>query len=203
MRRREASINDLLILETDRKFFWPLSLRPADHPASPDAFRALESRKELKPPRPQGPRGIGPTPTGVWQVLGKRTSHSRARSFVMGTCHDHGHRTPPEAGEFAKATANPRFFRNTSVPEKGRETVDEVQAGPLTKLPVDLEGSRSRAGRAGRSRSRSSGRKTSRDSFPSSSVFTGPAGSSAISTPTTGSSESWWSVPRGRGGGAP
>lgn len=33
MRRREASINDLPILETDRKFFWPApGPRPADHP---------------------------------------------------------------------------------------------------------------------------------------------------------------------------
>ncbi|AGA25291.1 nuclear transport factor 2 family protein [Singulisphaera acidiphila] len=33
MRRREASINDLPILETDRKFFWPApGPRPADYP---------------------------------------------------------------------------------------------------------------------------------------------------------------------------
>jgi nuclear transport factor 2 (NTF2) superfamily protein len=33
MRRREASINDLPILEADRKFFWPApGPRPADHP---------------------------------------------------------------------------------------------------------------------------------------------------------------------------
>ena len=33
MRRREASINDLPILESDRKFFWPApGARPADHP---------------------------------------------------------------------------------------------------------------------------------------------------------------------------
>jgi nuclear transport factor 2 (NTF2) superfamily protein len=32
MRRREASINDLVIAEADRKFHWPLGPRPADHP---------------------------------------------------------------------------------------------------------------------------------------------------------------------------
>lgn len=32
MRRREASINDVPIRETDRKFHWPLGPRPADHP---------------------------------------------------------------------------------------------------------------------------------------------------------------------------
>jgi hypothetical protein len=33
MRRREASINDVSILETDRKFFWPApGPRPTDHP---------------------------------------------------------------------------------------------------------------------------------------------------------------------------
>jgi nuclear transport factor 2 (NTF2) superfamily protein len=37
MRRREASINDVAILETDRKFFWPApGPRPADHPGIPD-----------------------------------------------------------------------------------------------------------------------------------------------------------------------
>jgi nuclear transport factor 2 (NTF2) superfamily protein len=32
MRRREASINDVRIAETERKFRWPLGPRPADHP---------------------------------------------------------------------------------------------------------------------------------------------------------------------------
>jgi nuclear transport factor 2 (NTF2) superfamily protein len=37
MRRREASINDVPILETDRKFLWPApGPRPADHPGIPD-----------------------------------------------------------------------------------------------------------------------------------------------------------------------
>jgi uncharacterized protein len=37
MRRREASINAIPILETDRKFFWPApGPRPADHPCIPD-----------------------------------------------------------------------------------------------------------------------------------------------------------------------
>jgi uncharacterized protein len=37
MRRREASINDVSMLETDRKFFWPApGPRPADHPGIPD-----------------------------------------------------------------------------------------------------------------------------------------------------------------------
>ncbi len=32
MRRRLACINDLPIEEADRKFFWPLGARPAEHP---------------------------------------------------------------------------------------------------------------------------------------------------------------------------
>jgi uncharacterized protein len=37
MRRREASINDVSIRESDRKFFWPApGPRPADHPGIPD-----------------------------------------------------------------------------------------------------------------------------------------------------------------------
>ncbi len=32
MRRREASINDVPIRESERKFFWPSGPRPADHP---------------------------------------------------------------------------------------------------------------------------------------------------------------------------
>jgi len=37
MRRREASINDVPILESERRFFWPApGPRPADHPGIPD-----------------------------------------------------------------------------------------------------------------------------------------------------------------------
>ena len=37
MRRREASINDVAILDTERRFFWPApGPRPADHPGIPD-----------------------------------------------------------------------------------------------------------------------------------------------------------------------
>lgn len=32
MQRRQASINDVPIPETDRRFHWPLGPRPADHP---------------------------------------------------------------------------------------------------------------------------------------------------------------------------
>lgn len=32
MRRREASINDVAITETERRFHWPLGRRPDDHP---------------------------------------------------------------------------------------------------------------------------------------------------------------------------
>jgi len=32
MQRRHASINDLAIAETERKFHWPLGRRPDDHP---------------------------------------------------------------------------------------------------------------------------------------------------------------------------
>ncbi len=36
MRRREASINDVPIRESERRFVWPLGIRPADHPGLPD-----------------------------------------------------------------------------------------------------------------------------------------------------------------------
>lgn len=37
MRRREASINDVVIAQAERKFFWPApGPRPADHPGIPD-----------------------------------------------------------------------------------------------------------------------------------------------------------------------
>ena len=36
MRRRIASINDLPIVESDRKFRWPLGRRPDDHPGLSD-----------------------------------------------------------------------------------------------------------------------------------------------------------------------
>lgn len=36
MRRRIASINDLPIAESDRKFRWPAGTRPADHPGLSD-----------------------------------------------------------------------------------------------------------------------------------------------------------------------
>ena len=36
MARRFASINDLAIVESDRKFFWPLGRRPDDHPGLSD-----------------------------------------------------------------------------------------------------------------------------------------------------------------------
>jgi uncharacterized protein len=37
MRRREASINDVPIDQSERKFFWPApGARPADHPGIPD-----------------------------------------------------------------------------------------------------------------------------------------------------------------------
>jgi hypothetical protein len=36
MRRRVASINDLPIAESERKYHWPLGPRPADHPSLSD-----------------------------------------------------------------------------------------------------------------------------------------------------------------------
>lgn len=36
MRRRIASINDLPIMESERKFHWPAGARPADHPGLGD-----------------------------------------------------------------------------------------------------------------------------------------------------------------------
>lgn len=44
----------------------------------------------------------------------------------------------PEAQEFAKATANPPYLFDLG-PEKGRPVVDEVQSGPVSKLPVEIE----------------------------------------------------------------
>ena len=39
MRRREASINDIAILESDRRFFWPApGSRPTDHSGIPDVL---------------------------------------------------------------------------------------------------------------------------------------------------------------------
>src|SRR5262245_28842261 len=43
-----------------------------------------------------------------------------------------------EAEEFAKATANPPFLFDLG-PEKGRLIVDEVQSGPVSKLPVEID----------------------------------------------------------------
>jgi len=36
MQRRFASLNDKPIAETERKYFWPLGVRPADHPGLSD-----------------------------------------------------------------------------------------------------------------------------------------------------------------------
>ncbi len=36
MSRREASINDIAIVESERKFFWPQGRRPDDHPGLTD-----------------------------------------------------------------------------------------------------------------------------------------------------------------------
>jgi nuclear transport factor 2 (NTF2) superfamily protein len=36
MQRRYASINDLAIRESERKFFWPLGRRPDEHPGLSD-----------------------------------------------------------------------------------------------------------------------------------------------------------------------
>ena len=36
MRRREASINDVAIAEADRRFRWPLGIRPENEPGLPD-----------------------------------------------------------------------------------------------------------------------------------------------------------------------
>ncbi len=44
----------------------------------------------------------------------------------------------PEAQEFAKATANPPYLFDLG-PEKGRSVVDQVQSGPVSKLPVEIE----------------------------------------------------------------
>jgi len=43
----------------------------------------------------------------------------------------------PEAQEFVKATANPPYLFDLG-PEKGRQVVDQVQSGPVAKLPVEI-----------------------------------------------------------------
>src|SRR3954451_1815893 len=43
----------------------------------------------------------------------------------------------PAAQEFAEATANPPYLFDLG-PDKGRETVDEVQAGDVVKPDVDI-----------------------------------------------------------------
>lgn len=44
----------------------------------------------------------------------------------------------PEAQKFVEDTANPPYLFDLG-PEKGRETVDEVQSGEVSKLPVEVE----------------------------------------------------------------
>lgn len=44
----------------------------------------------------------------------------------------------PEAQKFAENTANPPYLFDLT-PEKGRETVEQVQSGPVKKQPVDIE----------------------------------------------------------------
>ena len=44
----------------------------------------------------------------------------------------------PEAQAFVEATANPPYLFDLG-PEKGRAVVDQVQSGPVRKLPVDIE----------------------------------------------------------------
>ncbi len=44
----------------------------------------------------------------------------------------------PEAQAFAEAAARPPFLFNLG-PEKGRVALEEAQAGPVSKLPVDVE----------------------------------------------------------------
>ena len=53
----------------------------------------------------------------------------------------------PAAQEFAAATANPPYLFDLG-PEQGREVVDEVQSGPIAKLPPST--SRTSASRAAR-----------------------------------------------------
>lgn len=43
-----------------------------------------------------------------------------------------------EAQAFADATAKPPFLFDLG-PQKGRAAVDEVQSGPIDKLPVDID----------------------------------------------------------------
>ncbi|HEV8717102.1 MAG TPA: alpha/beta hydrolase [Candidatus Binatia bacterium] len=58
-------------------------------------------------------------------------------------------RLEPEAQEFAKATANPPYLFDLG-PEKGRAVVDEVQAGPVSKPPVEIEDRTIAGGPSGR-----------------------------------------------------
>jgi hypothetical protein len=58
MRLRFASINDLPIKETERKYHWALGRRPDDHPGlsdlgfyGPNPFTCVPARKEQALPR--------------------------------------------------------------------------------------------------------------------------------------------------------
>jgi acetyl esterase len=55
----------------------------------------------------------------------------------------------PEAQKFVDDTANPPYLFDLG-PEKGRETVDQVQSGPIHKLPVDVENLMIEGGSSGR-----------------------------------------------------
>ena len=60
MRRREASINDVAILDTERKFFWPApGPRPADHPGIPDVKYQLAPDSRLPAINAQTPTDQG------------------------------------------------------------------------------------------------------------------------------------------------
>lgn len=55
----------------------------------------------------------------------------------------------PEVQKFVDDTANPPYLFDLG-PEKGRETVDQVQSGPIHKLPVDVENLMIEGGSSGR-----------------------------------------------------
>ena len=96
MRRRLACINDLPIKEADRKFFWPLGARPAEHPGLCD--RNFDDRRLRGPLHEdtdvcrdgnyrKGRRLCCPDPIGSGPAGACRGSrHAQGRSWAEKGC---------------------------------------------------------------------------------------------------------------------
>ena len=90
----------------------------------------------------------------------------------------------PEAQEFVKATANPPYLFDLG-PEKGRAAVDEVQSGPVSKLPVEIEDRTIPGGPSSAVSVGFCGRKTRPPASPLSCTFMERGGCSAMRTRMT------------------